>query len=68
MVPDSPLKNTRQARTLRQTQLADLAHVSQKTISLAERGLVRPRLDIQERIAVILGVSRQELFPDEVGA
>ena len=30
----------------------------------AERGIIRLRPDVQARIAAILGVSRQELFPE----
>lgn len=67
-VPDSPLKNIRETRTLRQHQLASLARVSQQTISKAERGLLIPRVDVQDRLAAILGVTRHDLFPTEQAA
>lgn len=59
----SRLRNIRRIRTMNQEQLAQLAGVSQETISKAERGILRLRPDIQERIAAILGVARHELFP-----
>lgn len=47
-----------------QTDLARLAGVSQETISKAERGLLPLSSDTQARIAVVLGVPRQDVFPD----
>lgn len=63
---NTPLKNLRRARTLNQAQLADLVEVSQQTISKAERGILHLTPDVQERIAAILGSSREALFPDEL--
>lgn len=60
----SPLRNVRRARTLNQADLARLTGVTQETISKAERGILRLSPDVQERIAAILGASRQELFPE----
>lgn len=62
--PDSPLRNIRRARTLSQTDLADLVGVSQETISKAERGTLQLSHDLQERIAAILGTPRHQLFPE----
>lgn len=66
--PDSPLRNVRRARTMNQEQLAALVGVTQETISKAERGILRPSPDVQQRIAAVLGVSRHELFPDPMVA
>jgi transcriptional regulator with XRE-family HTH domain len=60
----SPLANIRRARTLSQADLANLSKLSQQTISKAERGLLPLSKDVQELIATILGVSRQEAFPE----
>lgn len=61
----TPLANMRRARTLNQAQLAALAGLSQQTISKAERRRLRLGLDVQFRLAAILGVSRNELFPED---
>lgn len=60
----SQLRNIRRVRTMNQEQLAKLAGVTQETISKAERGVIQLRPDLQVRIAAILGVTRQELFPE----
>jgi len=59
------MRNLRVARTLSQAQLAQLAEMSQQHLSKAERGIVTLPKDKQERIAVILGTSRVELFPED---
>lgn len=59
----SPLKNMRRTRTLSQEELARLAGITQESLSKAERGILGLRLDVQARIAAILGASRDELFP-----
>lgn len=60
----TPLRNLRRARTLSQETLAELAEISQQSLSRAERGLQPLTKDVQERIATILGASRQEVFPE----
>jgi transcriptional regulator with XRE-family HTH domain len=60
---DSLLRNIRRARTLSQSELAQLVGVSQKTISAAECGRLHLKPTTQTRIATILGVSREDLFP-----
>ncbi len=62
---DSPLKTIRRTRTMTQTQLADLVGIPQDQISRAERGRIRLRADVERRIAAVLGVSREELFPEQ---
>lgn len=59
----SPLANLRRARTLTQAQLADLVGLSQQTIGKVEKGTHTLTVDVQERIAAILGASRHEVFP-----
>jgi transcriptional regulator with XRE-family HTH domain len=66
--PSSPLRNTRRTRTLSQEELARLAGITQESLSKAERGIIQLRPDVQARLAAILGVSRDELFPSEVAA
>lgn len=62
--PDSPLRNIRRARTMSQGVLASLAGVSQRFISMAERGERQPSHDLQVRIATILGSTTDALFPN----
>lgn len=64
-----PVRNLRRARTINQEELASLVGISQQYLSKIERGLLVPAPDIQARIAAILGVSVDDLFPSEaVGA
>lgn len=58
------MRNVRRTRTINQAELARLIGVSQQTLSKYESGVLRPAPDVQARIAAILGVSRQEIFPD----
>lgn len=61
----TPLRNLRLTRTISQAELAQLADVTQETISKAERGLLRLSPDVQARLAAILGAPREELFPSQ---
>jgi len=60
-----PLRNLRRVRTLNQEDLARLVGIGQQSLSKIERGLLVPSVDVQERLAAILGASRQLLFPDD---
>lgn len=60
-----PLRNLRRARTLRQQDMALLLGVKQATYARYETGVIRPTVDMQARIAAILGAARTEVFPDE---
>lgn len=60
---DSPLRNLRRMRTISQDDLARLAGITQESLSKAERGILRLSPDVQALIATILGVSREEAFP-----
>jgi putative transcriptional regulator len=57
------LRNLRRARTLNQHDLARLVGISQQSLSKIEKGILAPSVDVQARIAAILGVSRADLFP-----
>lgn len=59
----TPLRNTRVSRTLNQEQMARLVGVSQQTYSKYESGTLVPSRDMQARIAAILGVSVETLWP-----
>ena len=59
----TPLWNLRRARTLNQAEMARLIGVSQQTYSKYESGRLVPPVDVQARIAAILGTSAEDLFP-----
>lgn len=59
----SPLRNLRRARTMTQADLARVVRVSQQTIAKIERGLYTPPADLQVRLAAVLGVAVDVLFP-----
>jgi len=60
----TPLKALRRTRTLTQLQMARLLGVSQQTYSKYESGVIRPEPVLRARIAAILGVSVQEVWPE----
>jgi putative transcriptional regulator len=59
------LRSLRRSRTLNQAEFARLLDVSQQTLSKFESGRLVPSVDVQARIAAILGVSRADLFPPD---
>ena len=59
----SALRNVRRARTLSQMDLARLAGIKQPTLSKYEQGLLVPPVDVQARLAAILGVAVADVFP-----
>lgn len=63
---DSPLRNFRRLRTINQQELARIVGVNQATISKAERGEIQLQPSLKARIAAVLAVSREELFPAPV--
>ncbi len=65
---DRRLRNVRRARTLTQCDMARLVGVSQVAISRYEAGAVIPPVDVQARIAAILGTSADDLFGEPVPA
>lgn len=48
---------------MNQADLARLIGVSQQTLSKFESGRLVPSIDVQARLAAILGASREDLFP-----
>jgi transcriptional regulator with XRE-family HTH domain len=56
-----PLRNLRRARTLNQQDLARLVGISQQSLSKFEKGTLVPSVDVQARLAAILGASRADL-------
>jgi len=59
--------NVRSARAKKlwsQEKLAAEAGVALKTVSFVERGVVRPNVLTQEKLARALGVERTDLFPE----
>ena len=53
----------RRTRTLSQEALAHLVGISQESLSKAERGVMALRPDVQARLAAILGVPPEDIFP-----
>jgi len=64
MRKNTPLRTTRRARTLSQSDLARLLEISQQTVAKYESGRLVPPFHVQARIAAILGASASELFPE----
>ena len=57
------LAERRKAIGMSQKDLAVAAKTTQQHLSLIERGAVSPRDDLRLRLAGVLGVSVEELFP-----
>ena len=55
------VRQLRQAAGLTQQQLADLVHVSSRTIISLEKGQYSPSLMLAYRLAVVFGVTVEEL-------
>ena len=55
------VKELRAEASMTQQQLADLVHVSARTIISIEKGQYRPSLMLAYRIAEVFGVSVEEL-------
>ena len=52
-------------RRLKQKDLAAMTGLSQKYVSMVERGHVNPRFDLVVRLAKVLQVSLDSLVPDD---
>ena len=59
------IQQFREARGLTQEELAHQAGISEKHISVLERGLKTPRLETFVTIANVLGVTPYQLLADE---
>jgi transcriptional regulator with XRE-family HTH domain len=57
------LKALRLERDLTQAELAEKAHMSANYYAKIERGLVRPSVDMYERIAKALKATSSDIFP-----
>lgn len=58
------IKELREKKNLTQVALARMCMVQQATISDIERGVVKnPSVETAQRIAKVLGVSTESLFP-----
>lgn len=56
------LKEYRQAYKLTQNQLAELVHVSQRTIISLEKGQYKPSIPLAYRLALLFNTSIEDLF------
>jgi HTH-type transcriptional regulator / antitoxin HipB len=57
------VREARETKGWKQSELAEHAGLSQQAISFVERGLVRPTDETRESIAQALNLSVQALFP-----
>lgn len=62
-----PLEHTRRARRMTRRQLADLAGVSRQMVYQYERRGAVPALAVARRLAEVLGVSVDRLWPPDGG-
>ena len=56
------LKEYRQAYKLTQNQLAELVHVSQRTIISLEKGQYKPSILLAYRLSLLFNTSIEDLF------
>ena len=61
----SPLRVYRVARNWSQSELAERAGITRVTVGALERGENEPQLATARALAAALGVSPDELFPDD---
>jgi DNA-binding XRE family transcriptional regulator len=61
--PSTPLRVVRVAHGLSQAQLAERAHLARVTVGALERGENVPQLGTAQRLAEVLGVEIEDLFP-----
>lgn len=59
------LREKREIRGLNQRELAEKAHIPQSTVSELERGVRKPWLKVAKKLSRALGITIQELFPDD---
>lgn len=59
------LRQWREIRKLNQRQLSELSHTCQALVSAIERGTLKPWPRVAQRLAEVLGVPANELFPEE---
>ena len=59
------IRGVREAKGWNQRELAEATHTCQTIISELERDVRKPWLLVAERLSQALGVSTEELFPDD---
>ena len=59
------IRDVRQAKGLKQRELAEAAHTCQTIISELEREVRKPWLMVAKRLSQALEVSIEDLFPDD---
>ena len=59
---EQDLKTLREQKRLSQLELAELIGVSKRMVTYYESGARRPRPEIANRIGMILGLSKDELW------
>jgi DNA-binding XRE family transcriptional regulator len=57
------LRHIREAKEMPQWEAAEKAHISTGLFSMIERGRRRPSLDVARRLAEVLEVDLEDLFP-----
>ena len=64
---ETPMHKARTAAGLTAIALAEIAGTTEQRVYMVERGRYRPRTDEAARIARVLGVSVEALFPNLKG-
>ena len=59
------LRTVRLELGLNQRELSEKFHTSQSIVSALERGVLKPWPKVSERLSKALGVTVEQLFPDE---
>lgn len=59
------LREVRETRGLKQRELAEATHTCQTIISEFERGVRKPWLKVAKKLSRALGITIQELFPND---
>lgn len=62
---DNNLRKAREERGLNQRELAEKAHIAQSLVSHMETGRIKPWPKAARKLARVLKVRREELFPDD---
>lgn len=59
------IRHTRETKGWNQRELAEATHTCQAIVSELERGTRKPWLKVAEKLSQALGVSIEELFPED---
>ncbi|MFA5399811.1 MAG: helix-turn-helix transcriptional regulator [Dehalococcoidia bacterium] len=63
---ENKVKEIRLSKCMNQRELAERAHICQTAISDIERGVRLPWKAASEKLAIALGVTIEELFPNNL--